>query len=98
MVSTYVTSTADEWEALLKKASYAPVKDKDGNLVYDSNGLVVADTKTKANGRDLIEQKLSIMRNYMQDQWGIDIDVLRASILQREQDVVNGKVDLTNVD
>ena len=38
------------------------------------------------------------MRNYMQDQWGIDIDVLRASILQREQDVVNGKVDLTNVD
>ena len=67
-------------------------------MVYDSNGLVIADTKTKANGRDLIEQKLSIMRSYMQDQWGIDIDVLRASILQREQDVVNGKVDLTNLD
>lgn len=98
MVSTYVTSTADEWEALLKKASYAPVKDKDGNLVYDSNGLVVADTKTKANGRDLIEQKLSIVRSYMQDQWGIDIDELRASILQRENDVVNGKVDLKNLD
>ena len=97
MVSTYVTNTEEEWEALLKKASYAPKKDKDGNLVYE-NGSVIADTTTKANGRDLIEQKLSIMRSYMQDQWGIDIDVLRASILQREQDVVNGKVDLTNVD
>ena len=38
------------------------------------------------------------MRSYMQDQWGIDIDELRASILQRENDVVNGKVDLKNLD
>lgn len=98
MVSTYVTSTADEWEALLAKAEYAARKDADGNFVYGDDGTVAVDTKTKANGRDLIEQKLSIMRSYMQDQWGVDIDVLRASIMQREADVINGKVDLKTLD
>ena len=48
-------------------------------------------------GRDLIEQKLNIMRAYMSDQWGIDIDKLRATILQREADVANGKVNLTDL-
>ena len=98
MVSTYVTSTADEWEALMKKAEYGVLKDKNGDFVVDSEGSVKIDTKVKADGRDLIEQKLSIVRSYMQDQWGIDIDVLRASILQRENDVVNGKIDLKNLD
>ena len=48
-------------------------------------------------GRDLIEQKLNIRRAYMSDQWGIDIDKLRATILQREADVANGKVNLTDL-
>ena len=33
----------------------------------------------------------------MSDQWGIDIDKLRATILQREADVANGKVNLTDL-
>lgn len=78
MVSTYVTSSAEQWEALLAEA---------------------AGTKSNPKaGRDLLEQKLSIMRSYMQDQWNINIDDLRKEVLQRERDVVNGKVDLTNLD
>lgn len=53
--------------------------------------------KNPQPGRDLIEQKLNIMRAYMTDQWGIDIDKLRATILQREADVANGKVNLTDL-
>ena len=48
-------------------------------------------------GRNLIEQKLIIVRSYMANQWGIDMDKLRATILQREADVANGKIDLTDL-
>ena len=48
-------------------------------------------------GRNLIEQKLIIVRSYMENQWGIDMDKLRATILQREADVANGKIDLTDL-
>ena len=30
-----------------------------------------------------LNQKLNIVRNYMQDSWNVDIDVLRAAILRR---------------
>lgn len=78
MVSTYVTNTAEQWEALMTEAA--------------------GTKKDPKKGRDLLEQKLTIMRNYMQDQWNIDIDALRETVLQRERDVVNGKVDLKSLD
>ncbi len=53
--------------------------------------------KNPQPGRDLIEQKLNIVRSYMEEQWGIDMDELRATILQREADVANGKIDLTDL-
>ena len=49
------------------------------------------------NGRVLIESKLDIVRNYMQDSWSIDIDKLRDVINRRMADVVAGKVDLNTV-
>ena len=48
-------------------------------------------------GKDLIDQKLRIVRTYMLDAWNIDIDKLRSSILSREADVVNGNVDLEDL-
>ena len=53
--------------------------------------------KNPQPGRDLIEQKLNIVRSYMEEQWGIDMDELRATILQREADVANGKIDLIDL-
>ncbi|MDE5571341.1 MAG: putative zinc-binding metallopeptidase [Prevotella sp.] len=48
-------------------------------------------------GRQLIEQKLSVVRDYMQKCWNIDIDLLRSEILKRQGDVANGTVDLKDL-
>ncbi len=48
-------------------------------------------------GSGLIAQKLEIVRTYMRDAWGIDLDELRASVLARENDVVNGRIDLEDL-
>ena len=50
------------------------------------------------DGATLIESKIDIVRNYMQDAWNIDIDVLRDIINRRMGDVVAGKVDLNTVE
>ena len=44
-----------------------------------------------------INAKLDIVRNYMKDSFDIDIDVLRATVLRRQQDVFDGQVDLHSV-
>ena len=54
-------------------------------------------SKNPANGRNLLEAKLLLVRQYMSDTFGIDIDKLRDSVLRREADVVNGKVDLSDI-
>lgn len=55
---------------------------------------------TNANGktgRQLLEQKLSIVRDYMKKSWNVDLDELRAEILKRQDDVANHNVDLTDL-
>ena len=52
------------------------------------------DNKT---GRQLIEAKLDIVRAYMQEQWNIDIDKMRAELQKRQNDVISGKIDLTDL-
>ncbi len=49
------------------------------------------------SGRDNLESKLDIVRSYMSNSWGVDIDELRQSILRREQDIADGKIDLTDL-
>jgi len=54
---------------------------------------------TKAGEKgSLIDAKLDIVKNYMQDAFNIDLDVLRATVLRRQADVFNGYVDLYNID
>ena len=48
-------------------------------------------------GRQLLEQKLSIVRDYMKKSWNIDMDALRAEILKRQDDVANHQIDLTDL-
>jgi hypothetical protein len=65
--------------------------------------MQAADTKWSEDpsqtetGRALIEQKLDIVRAYMFDTWGIDMDELRDCILRRQANVTNGLVDLTDI-
>lgn len=48
-------------------------------------------------GRSFLELKLTSVREYMRDSWGIDMDALRDVVLRREADIAAGKVDLTSL-
>ncbi|MFG6380771.1 MAG: putative zinc-binding metallopeptidase [Muribaculum sp.] len=50
-----------------------------------------------SSSRALILQKLDIVRTYMQEQFNIDMDELRAALQRRQNDVVTGKVDLSDL-
>lgn len=47
-------------------------------------------------GREALEQKLSMVRSYMQDSWNLDIDALRAAVQRRAGEL--SKVDLSTLD
>lgn len=49
-------------------------------------------TDAGTSGAALINQKLEMVRSYMQDSWGIDIDLLRNTILRRA-----GQIDKLNL-
>lgn len=49
------------------------------------------------DGKNKILAKLNVVRNYMNASWGINIDELRDGLLRRESDVVNGKINLTDL-
>lgn len=55
---------------------------------------ILADAGT--TGREALEQKLSMVRSYMQDSWNLDIDALRAAVLRRAGEL--SKVDLSTLD
>lgn len=46
----------------------------------------------------LIRTKLDIVKNYMLNTFGIDLDQLRATVLRRQSEVVSGMVDLTSLE
>ena len=54
-------------------------------------------TEAGSTGKKLINQKLDVVREYLNDKWGIDLDQMRSTILARENDVVNGDVDLDDL-
>ena len=85
LLSEYVTHNAAWWAQQIADASKETAE--------------VRKTDPSAqDGATLIESKIDIVRNYMQDAWNIDIDVLRDIINRRMADVVAGKVDLNTVE
>lgn len=48
-------------------------------------------------GAGKIKQKLDIVKTYMTDSWGIDLDQLRDVTQRRMNDVVTGKIDLESL-
>ena len=54
-------------------------------------------TEAGSTGKAKLNQKLDVVREYMQEKWGIDIDQMRDAVLARENDVVNGDVDLDDL-
>lgn len=49
-------------------------------------------------GRIYINKKLDLVRDYLRDGFNIDLDELRATLMRRQKDVEEGKIDLTSVE
>lgn len=67
--------------------------------IYVTNTQEYWDSQLKEAGdsADLISAKLQIVRDYMNTVWSIDIDELRSVINRRQNDVVQGRVDLSDL-
>ncbi|MBO5601487.1 MAG: putative zinc-binding metallopeptidase [Prevotella sp.] len=48
-------------------------------------------------GAAIINRKLAIVKKYMQDSWGIDMDQLRNCVQSRMRHIVNGEIDLDSL-
>ena len=74
-------------------ACYVTMTAKDWEAILEDAG----DTKLSESltARQAIEQKLQIVRNYMQSSWGLDIDDLRYAVLHRASDLK--KLDLNHL-
>lgn len=84
LLSEYITHNAEWWQAQLDAAH--------------SETEEVRKTDPEAGyGDEYIESKIDIVRSYMQDAWGIDIDKLRDIVQRRFSDVASGLVDLNTV-
>lgn len=66
------------------------------SYVSGASATYVLTRKVKTD-REKIESKLLIMRDYMQKNWGIDIDALRDCILRREAEIAAGKINLKDL-
>jgi len=84
LLSEYIVHSPEWWEAQLQQAN-------------SETAQVRKENPDAPNGREVIETKIEIVRNYMSESWGIDIDVLRDVIGRRLNDVEAGKVDLNTV-
>lgn len=68
--------------------------------IYVTNPQEYWDAQLKAAGTAAaasISAKLDIVRDYMKTSWSIDIDQLRSTVLRRQSDVANGKIDLEDI-
>lgn len=68
--------------------------------IYVTNPQSYWDEQLKTAGNtsaEFITSKLDLVRDYMKTAWSIDIDELRSTILRRQNDVINGKIDLEDL-
>lgn len=84
LFSEYITHDAAWWQAQLDAA-------------HSETTNVRQVTPDAEYGDVLINAKMDIVRAYLQDSWGIDIDELRDILGRRFGDVVAGRVDLNSV-
>ncbi len=83
IMAMYVTHNQSWWDEQIAKANEsAPAGSKDAVII----------------GGAPIQAKLAMVREYMAENFGIDLDQLRSVILRREHEIVEGKVDLTSLE
>ena len=78
MIANYIVKTDDEWAVIMSDAAKGWKQDDDGTLHQleeDEDGV---------DGPAVIEQKLTICRNWLRDDWGIELDSLRNEVQRRQ--------------
>ena len=84
MLSVYVTDSKEAWQARMEIArQWTPAKWG----YYDDDSRFLNARKPASTGEDLINDKLAIVRTYMQDAWDIDIDELRDAVAHRANEL-----------
>ena len=59
-------------------------RDADGNPMLDENGNMIYLEQDGVNGRDIILQKLDLVRTWLRDNFDIDLDELRREVQRKE--------------
>lgn len=109
--ANYVTSSDESWAARLDKGIEYTVtglnakgetiqvafwgKPTNAQLAGAGFASVKGAKITSREGANIINAKLEIVRSYLQDSWGIDLEKLRAIVLRRSAEVMN--MDLTTL-
>lgn len=93
LMSLYVTKSEDEWNEYLEKAGWAVTGDSEDDWILDEDG-----NHEPAPGRGILLNKIELVKAYMMDTYGVDMDVLRETILRRQEEVFSGQVDLTSLE
>ena len=96
MMSLYVTNTAEAWQEWLDEAGREVTESDLTNSEFISSfpGYKAGD---HFPGASYIQAKADLVKKYMLETFGIDLDTLRAAVLRRQGEVVAGKVDLTSL-
>ncbi|KGF52376.1 putative zinc-binding metallopeptidase [Prevotella melaninogenica] len=89
VVSTYIISTPAQWDAIIKKATLV---DKNGDPIKDENGKPAPQP-----GVEALEKKLEICKRYYKETFNVDLDKVRDAVIERENNVVSGSYNLTNL-
>lgn len=78
----YFRETANGEEKCVRKVVARTPEDW---VIVDDNGhYTISTTADNIDGRDMILQKLDLVRGWLKDNWNIDIDELRKEVQQRE--------------
>ena len=103
VMSMYVTNTAEKFQSWLDAASRVvteddvnPSKTDQYAEFHTSFPTLKAGDTFPGGGR--LRAKVELVRKYMADTFGIDIDELRDAVLRRQGEVMAGEVDLTSLE
>lgn len=94
-VSDYAQSESKE-DFAETVSTYLTDNDAEWALLLNNASKGTADSSGKT-GRELIEEKLQMAKDYYWSNWGIDLDALRASVQRRGNDIAAKKINLTDL-
>ena len=102
VLSIYVTNTPEYLASWLEEAGRKVTADdvNPSSSSYSEFHISFPNLKEGDTfpGAGRIQAKIELVRKYMLNTFGIDIDKLRAAVLRRQNEVVAGMVDLTSLE